>query len=290
MGGLPVISTAMSSTDMKAVVVSLAIGASVCFPVRAVRLKPPQQPQASRFAWPDGKRAAVSLTFDDARPSQLDQGLAVFAETGLKVSFYLTASNLGGRAADWKKAAAAGHELGNHTVNHPCSGNFSWSRAHALEDFTLDRMREELTAATREIERLTGVRPVTFAYPCGQTFVGRGRAVTSYVPLVEELFVAGRLWLSEAPNDPAYVDLSQLFGYPMDDVDFSALEPVLRDTIDRGQWLVLAGHDTGSVPGKQVTRLETIRALARYLQERRDVWVDTVGNVAAYVRRARSRE
>ncbi|HEY7059388.1 MAG TPA: hypothetical protein VH458_22795, partial [Vicinamibacterales bacterium] len=71
----------------------------------------------------------------------------------------------------------------------------------------------------------------------------------------------------------------------------SALEPVLRDTIDRGQWLVLAGHDTGSVPGKQVTRLETIRALARYLQARRnDVWVDTVGNVAAYVRRAQARQ
>ena len=146
---------------------------------------------------------------------------------------------------------------------HPCSGNFAWSRSRALEDFTLDRMRQELNDATRAIEDATGVRPVTFAYPCGQTFVGRGRTIASYAPLVSELFIAGRLWLSEAPNDPAYVDLAQLFGYPMDDVDFSALEPIVRDTIDRGQWLVLAGHDIGQQPGKQVTRVETLRALTR---------------------------
>lgn len=246
------------------------------------------RPAADGFAWPRGYRAAISLSFDDARESQLDQGVPLFAETGTKVTFYLTASNLGTRAIDWKAAAAAGHELGNHSMIHPCSGNFAWSRSRALEDFSLDRMRQELNDATRAIEDATGVRPVTFAYPCGQTFVGRGRTTASYAPLVSELFIAGRLWLSEAPNDPGYVDLAQLFGYPMDDVDFSALEPIVRDTIDRGQWLVLAGHDIGQQPGKQVTRVETLRALTRYLRERRQtVWVDTVGAIAKYVQRAR---
>jgi peptidoglycan/xylan/chitin deacetylase (PgdA/CDA1 family) len=227
----------------------------------------------------------------NARESQLDQGLPVLAETGTKVTFYLTASNLGARAADWKKAAVAGHELGNHSNVHPCSGNFAWSRERALEDFSLERMRQELNDATRAIEAATGVRPVTFAYPCGQTYVGRGRGVASYVPLVSELFVSGRLWLSEAPNDPAFVDLAQLFGHPMDDVDFGALEPIVRDTIDRGQWLVLAGHDIGQQPGKQVTRVETLRALTRYLQARHQtVWVDTVGHVASYVRKTRPQQ
>jgi peptidoglycan/xylan/chitin deacetylase (PgdA/CDA1 family) len=241
----------------------------------------------TKFTWPDGKHAAISLSFDDARESQLDVGVPLFAETKMAVTFYLTATNIKARAAEWKKAAAAGHELGNHSMDHPCSGNFAWSRTRALEDFTLDRMRTELSGASREIEALTGVRPTTFAYPCGQTFVGRGRGVTSYVPLVSELFVSGRLWLSEAPNDPAFVDLAQLYGYPMDDVEFGALEPVVRDAIDRGQWLVFAGHDVGPGPGRQVTRVETIRALARYLETRRDVWVDTIGHVASYVQRTR---
>ena len=243
------------------------------------------------FAWPNGARAAVSLSFDDGRESQLDQGLPLFAETRTKVTFYLTANNLGLRAADWKKAAAVGHELGNHSMVHPCSGNFEWSRSRALEDFTLDRMRRELMDAGRAIESATGVRPVTFAYPCGQTFVGRGRGVTSYVPLVSELFLSGRLWLSEAPNDPGYVDLAQLYGYPMDDVDFAALEPVVRDAVVGGQWLVLAGHDIGETAGRQVTRVTTLRALTRYLQQPdQRVWLDTVGAVAAHVKKMRRPE
>jgi peptidoglycan-N-acetylglucosamine deacetylase len=246
------------------------------------------QAPVSSFHWPEGYRAAVSLSFDDARESQLDVGAPVLAETRTKVTFYLTAGDLGNRADDWKKAAAAGHELGNHSMVHPCSGNFGWSRTHALEDMSLDRMRQELTEANRAIEAATGVRPVTFAYPCGQTFVGRGRGVQSYVPLISELFLSGRLWLSEAPNDPGYADLAQLTGYPMDDVEFDELEPVIRNAVDRGQWLVLAGHDIGSTPGKQVTRVSMLRALTRYLQQRdRLVWVDTVGAVAAHVQRSR---
>lgn len=251
--------------------------------------RPTAQSRTSAFAWPAGYRAAVSLSFDDARQSQLDEGVPLLAETGTKATFYLTANNIGDRAADWKKAAAAGHELGNHSVVHPCSGNFEWSRARALEDFSLDRMRQELTDANRAIEAATGVQPRTFAYPCGQTFVGRGHGVSSYVPLVSELFLAGRLWLSEAANDPGYVDLAQITGYPMDDVEFDVLEPVIRDAVGRGQWLVLAGHDIGSTPGRQVTRVTTLRAMTRYLQQPdRHIWVDTVGAVATHVNRSRT--
>jgi peptidoglycan/xylan/chitin deacetylase (PgdA/CDA1 family) len=265
--------------------------ASSLFLTFAFNREPLPGQSTTAFAWPNGARAAVSLSFDDARESQLDRGLPVFAEMRTKVTFYLTANNLGARAADWKKAAAAGHELGNHSMVHPCSGNFEWSRSRALEDFTLDRMRRELMDAGRAIESATGVRPVTFAYPCGQTFVGRGRGVTSYVPLVSELFLSGRLWLSEAPNDPGYVDLAQLYGYPMDDVDFAALEPVVRDAVARGQWLVLAGHDIGETAGRQVTRVTTLRALTRYLQQPdQRVWLDTVGAVAAHVKKMRRPE
>jgi hypothetical protein len=32
------------------------------------------------FRWPDGKRAAISLTFDDARFSQISQGMPILDE------------------------------------------------------------------------------------------------------------------------------------------------------------------------------------------------------------------
>jgi peptidoglycan/xylan/chitin deacetylase (PgdA/CDA1 family) len=41
------------------------------------------------FSWPEGKRAAVSLSFDDARLSQIDTGLALFRRLGVKATFYV---------------------------------------------------------------------------------------------------------------------------------------------------------------------------------------------------------
>ena len=243
------------------------------------------------FAWPHGARAALSLTFDDARESQLDVGVPLLAKHEARVTFYLTANDLRGRGEAWKRAAASGHELGNHTQVHPCSGNFPWARARALEDYTLDRMRTELVEANRQIAAATGVTPVTFAYPCGQTFVGRADRVVSIVPLVNELFLAGRGWLNEGPNDPTFVDRAQLFGYPMDDVAFADLKPALDDAIARGQWLVLAGHDIGDGPGRQITRVSMLRELLAYVREpSRGVWIDTVARVAEHVKRAQTRQ
>lgn len=265
--------------------IALPIAIGVAVPLVAQRAAP--SPASGRSPWPAGKRAAVSLGFDDARASQLSEGLPVFAESNTKVTFFVTTSNIGPHSDDWRRAAGAGHEIGNHTVNHPCSGNFAWSATRALEDATLATMRTEMTDASRIIEQATGVRPVSFAYPCGQTFVGRGQHVASYVPIVAELFVVGRGWLNEGPNDPGRVDLAQVFGYPMDDVEFEALRPAVDDAIERGQWLVLAGHDIGTGPGHQVTKVSMLRALLAYIQDpTRGVWVDTIGHVAAAVKRA----
>jgi peptidoglycan/xylan/chitin deacetylase (PgdA/CDA1 family) len=266
----------------------LVLGLAVAFAAAPARATSGgAAPRAATFGWPVGTRAAISLSFDDARESQLVSGLPLFAERNVHVTFYLTASNIGSHASDWRRAAAAGHELGNHSMNHPCTGNFEWARTRALEDYTLARMRGELVDANRAIEQATGVKPVTFAYPCGQTFVGRAAQVTSYVPLVHEMFLAGRGWLGEAPNDPGFVDLAQTLGYPMDDVDFSTLRPVVEDAITRGQWLVLAGHDIGEVPGRQVTRVSLLRELLAYAREpSRGVWIDTVAHIAEHVRRA----
>src|SRR5690349_20329548 len=94
------------------------------------------------FAWPDGKRAAVSLSFDDARPTQVDAGLPILDRYGVKATFYLSPPNVAQRQEAWRNAAAHGHEMGNHTLTHPCTGNFPWSRTNALEDKTLEQDRK----------------------------------------------------------------------------------------------------------------------------------------------------
>ncbi|MEX0601139.1 MAG: polysaccharide deacetylase family protein, partial [Rhodothermales bacterium] len=153
------------------------------------------------FEWPADNVMALSLSFDDARTSQVDVGLDLFDRTGGLVTFFVVPGAVEQRLDGWRRMRAAGHEIGNHTLTHPCTGNFSWARDKALESYTRQAMRHELTAANRRIEELLGVTPAVFAYPCGQTFVGRGVETLSYVPLVAELFLAGRGWLDEAPND-----------------------------------------------------------------------------------------
>jgi len=245
-------------------------------------------PGASPFPWPAGARAAVSLTFDDARPSQVDVGLPIFDRHGVKVTFFLVPATAERRLAGWKQAAAAGHEIGNHSLDHPCTGNFAWSRANALEDYTLERMRQQLLGANERLRERLGVTPEVFAYPCGQTFVGRGLDTRSYVPLVAATFVAGRGWLGEAPNDPERGDLAQVLGMEMDGKDFEQVRALLEQARRDGSWLVLAGHDIGE-GGVQTTRAVMLEKLLPYLRDPANgFWTAPMGTVAQAIRRVRA--
>lgn len=245
-------------------------------------------PTASQsFKWPEGKKMAISLTFDDARASQATVGAPLLDEYGVKATFYLVPDAAKKQLAAWKKAVAAGHEMGNHSLHHPCSGNFVWSREKALETYTLDKMRAELSETNRQIRELLGVTPVSYAYPCGHTFVGRGRGTQSFVPLISEMFVTGRGWLDEAPVDPSYCDFAQLTGMETDGKDFEQVLPLIEAARKSGQWLVLAGHEMAD-SGPQTTRLAMLRKLCAYAKDPANgMWIAPVGEVANYVKSVR---
>ncbi|MEO6961423.1 MAG: polysaccharide deacetylase family protein, partial [Puia sp.] len=93
--------------------------------------------QMDSFRWPDGKQVAISLTFDDARMSQVDSGISLLDHYGVKATFYVVPSRVKLRLEGWRKAVLNKHEIGNHSLVHPCTGNFAWSRGSALEDYSL---------------------------------------------------------------------------------------------------------------------------------------------------------
>ena len=242
---------------------------------------------AQPFAWPQDKRAALSLTFDDARSSQIDRGLPILAAHGVRATFYVSLENVRLRLDEWRRALEEGHEIGNHTLTHPCSGNFPWSRANALEDYTLERMEAELIDANREVQELLGVTPTTFAYPCGETFVGRGEEVVSYVPLVARLFQAGRGAFDTRHNDPAFCDLAQVGSCEADGAGFRELKSLLDLATQQGGWLILFSHEVGE-EGRQTTRSNTLGALCRHVQDPANgIWVDTVDVIGRYIHQAR---
>ena len=237
------------------------------------------------FRWPEGKRVAVSLSFDDARASQVDAGLPLLDKYGVKATFYVTPRNLEKRLDGWKKAAANGHEIGNHSTSHPCTANYPFSSKNALENYTVAMMERDLDGASAEIERLLGVKPVTFAYPCGQKFIGRGVEVKSYVPLVAKRFLAGRGFRDEGTNDPASCDLAQALGVESDGLTFDEMKSLVSAA--QGRWLVLAGHEIGK-PGRQTTQAAALEQLLQYAADPANgVWIDTVQAVGKYIRARR---
>ncbi|MCF8225303.1 MAG: glycoside hydrolase family 3 C-terminal domain-containing protein [Bacteroidales bacterium] len=244
-------------------------------------------PGKEEFRWPGGKSMALSLTFDDARFSQVEKGIPLLDKYGVNATFYVSPENFRKYTKQWKKASEQGHDIGNHTLTHPCSGNFPWSRHKALEDYTLEQMKNELDSAGRIIERITGRHPSSFAYPCGQTYIGSGMSNQSYAPLIAAMFSTGRSWLDEAPNDPSYCDLARLNGMELDGKSFSEIKILIDQTKKEGAWLVLAGHEMDE-GGRQTSLLSTIDSICEYASDPANgIWIEDVDAVAAYVREKR---
>ncbi|HEV7302120.1 MAG TPA: polysaccharide deacetylase family protein [Tepidisphaeraceae bacterium] len=238
--------------------------------------------------FPGNRKAALSITFDDARPSQPDNGFPILDRHGVRATFYISTWLMEERLDRWHQAVAAGHEIGNHTMSHPCSFNFPFSRKNGLETYTLDRMAKELDDATAAIQQLVGVTPTTFAYPCGQSFVGMGTERRSYVPLVAERFTIGRTYRVEWSNHPDLCDLAAVGSTGIDKLTWPQVKAIVDQTIDSGSWGILAAHDVGTNDRLSLDT-DVLDALLQYVREREaDLWTDTVAAVGAHVRTARA--
>jgi peptidoglycan/xylan/chitin deacetylase (PgdA/CDA1 family) len=236
--------------------------------------------------WPNGKRAAVSLSFDDARASQIDTGLALFEDLGFRATWYVLPRAVEKQVAGWKRMVEMGQEIGNHSLTHPCTVNYGIG-SQGLEAFTLAGMAANLEEANSQIRELLGVTPRSFAYPCGQKFIGRGSETRSYVPLVAEKFRSGRGYLDEAANKPLDCDFAQLLGTAFDDMDFATMRGHLEKARASGRWILFCGHEIGARK-YQTTDVGALRELAAYLKDpAQGFWTDTVGTIAEHLRRRR---
>ena len=252
-------------------------------------VRPASEETPRPFQWPNGRQMALSLSFDDGRLGQIDTGLALLRRHGVKVTFFLQGNQIENRLDGWRQAVADGHEIGNHSMTHPCTGNYAFSRQNALEDYSLSAMEKQLNLTDAEIQRLLGVRPQTFAYPCGQKFVGRGRNTKSYVPLIAKHFLVGRGYLDEAANDPAFCDLAQVLGTPFDDMDLEQMMKPIQEAAKQGRWVIFVGHEIGE-RAYQVTDTKALEALCDYAKDPANgIWLGTVGEIGTYIRDHRTK-
>src|ERR1051325_4917452 len=139
---------------------------------------------AEGWKWPGGARAAVSLTYDDGVYSGLDNAIPDLESAGFRGTFYLPVGNpdVFDRRADWKRAFRNGHEIGNHTLRHPCRGEH---HEHRLEHYRPTDIRNEVYSAAKWFDDYIGVDKYrTFAYPCGHVSIGDPPDEDSYAAAV----------------------------------------------------------------------------------------------------------
>ena len=241
-----------------------------------------------RFAWPEGIGAGVSLTFDDGRPSQLELAMPILDARGVKATFYPDVSEVEADPDAWKGVLAAGHEIGNHTLSHVCSGNFGWGEP-TLESLDLAWIESDILAAQTRLTGALGVAPRTFAYPCGQPFVGRGVDKRSYAPVVAKHFLSGRGFMDEPLNDPSFCDFCLLNGAEGDGLTFLRLQEIADRALEAGGWVVLAMHDVDVDGRRQSISTDSLDQFCAYCSTGDSgVWIDTVEHIGDYIQRNRT--
>jgi sialate O-acetylesterase len=124
--------------------------------------------------WPGGKQAAICLTYDDGFINHLDIVGPQLDSFNLKGTFFVPGytSCLDSRINDWRDLAVSGHELGNHTLFHPCDwSSIGMGRPYGHGDliqYTFEQLIMELETANTLLKAVDGQDNRTFAYTCSQ--------------------------------------------------------------------------------------------------------------------------
>ena len=225
---------------------------------------------------------AVSLTFDDGTENQLQKAIPPMDQLGLKGTFYIHphGDNWHERLAAWKEVAKNGYEIGNHSLSHICSSNFLMNFG-GLEELTVDKIEEDIVIAQKRlIEIAPHQQNWTFAYPCSNTFVGRGIQRQSYVPVIAKHFLAGRSSGEYGfGNPPGIVDLACVWGISVERMSGFEMIGLVEELTHRGLWVILIFHE---IDGERLTNGSyDFKMLLNYLHRKKNsIWTAPIVEVA----------
>jgi peptidoglycan/xylan/chitin deacetylase (PgdA/CDA1 family) len=235
-------------------------------------------------AW-NGKRSAVVLTYDDGLQVHLAHTLPALDSFGLKGTFYISdyANNLQAQIGGWRKAAAGGHELANHTIWHPCEGGRPGREFvkgdYDMRLYTVRRIQDEIRAMNNLLQAIDGRGERTFAFPCGDTKVRD----TAYLENMQAEFVAARGVSSQLPllNE---VNLYDFPGIMVNGQTGDELVALVKKAEAKGALLVFLFHGVSGEHGLNVS-LPAHRQLLQYLhQQQQHIWTAPLVDVAQYVK------
>ncbi len=235
-----------------------------------------------RYDW-KGKRAAVVFTYDDAINQHLDVAIPVLDSFNMKATFYVapTFYPLNARINEWRKIAANGHELGNHTIFHPCNGGpgREWvSDEQDLRKYSYQRIIKEIEVANNFLSALDGKNERSFAFTCGDRFVEGKEFIRDLTTKLK----GGRAVRNEM-HTIDQIDIYNMDGYMINNQSFEEMKSWVDRAVEQGSLLVFLFHGVGG--GHRLDcKAENHRKILQYIASKKsDILVEPLVEIAKYI-------
>lgn len=233
----------------------------------------------------NGKKCAVVMTYDDALNVHLDNVIPCLDSAGFKGTFYVIGESevLNKRLQDWRKAASNGHELGNHTLTHPCDGSSygrSWvTDENDLSKFSYHRVVNEIKITNTLLNAIDGKTERSFAYPCGDMIVDS----VYYYQEFENVFPGAR-GVNGGLESLNSVNLNNIKSFYIDKHSAEYMTNLVDQALESNSLLVFMFHGVGGEHNINVSN-EAHSALVKYLKKKEsEIWVAPLVDVARFVR------
>ncbi len=233
----------------------------------------------------NNKQCAVVLTYDDALNVDLDNVIPALDALNLKGTFYLFGESpvLSKRISEWRLASEHGHELGNHTLTHPCDGDLqgrSWvTPENDLNKYTVNRAVNEIRVTNTLLQAIDGKTERTFAFPCGETKIDN----ISFYNDLENDFVGAR-GTQPGLQHLNEVELDNIYCFEINGQSGDYMIDLVKKAVESHTLLVFMFHGVGGGHNINVS-LEAHRQLIRFLkQHENDIWNATMVDVAKFIR------
>lgn len=232
-----------------------------------------------------GKECAVVLTYDDSLNEHLDNVIPALNEVDLKGTFYIIGSSdcFLNRKKEWRAAAKQGHELGNHTLMHPCANSpkrkVPLLPEKDLNNYTLKKVVDEIEETNVLLQEIDHKTERTFAFPCGQKKVND----TLFYEYVKNDFVAAR-GVKRTMKSVSKIDMSNIDAFGMKGHTGKEMIDLVDEAIQNKKLLVFLFHGVGGGSPLNVSA-EAHKELLSYLQSKENqVWVAPMVTVGKHIK------